>query len=58
MQAPLTFVFAAIHQLALLADGHEAEPTLIQHDQWGQRVDVLKTSEGWRGLKAVAAEEG
>lgn len=48
----------AIHKLALLADGPEAEPTLVQHDQWGQRVDVLQTSEGWRGLKGVAAEEG
>ncbi|KAK4047391.1 hypothetical protein OIV83_005438 [Microbotryomycetes sp. JL201] len=34
------------------------EPTVQQYDQWGQRVDVLKTSEGWRRLKRVAAEEG
>lgn len=34
------------------------EPSLIQYNQWGQRIDTLKTSEGWRGLKKVAAEEG
>ncbi|KAM0786444.1 hypothetical protein ACM66B_001907 [Microbotryomycetes sp. NB124-2] len=35
-----------------------AEPSVQQFDQWGQRVDALKTSEGWRRLKRVAAEEG
>ncbi|GAA5986119.1 hypothetical protein JCM5350_004440 [Sporobolomyces pararoseus] len=34
------------------------EPTLIQYDQWGQRVDLLETSESWRELKKVAIEEG
>ncbi|CAE6414078.1 unnamed protein product [Rhizoctonia solani] len=33
-------------------------PTLIQYDHFGQRVDQLKTSEGWRRLKQVAAQEG
>ena len=34
------------------------EPKLVQYDHWGRRVDRLETSEGWRGLKRVAAEEG
>ncbi|KAI0259816.1 hypothetical protein BC834DRAFT_832928 [Gloeopeniophorella convolvens] len=33
-------------------------PTFTQYNQWGQRVDILHTSEGWRGLKAVCQEEG
>ncbi|KAG5648418.1 hypothetical protein DXG03_004992 [Asterophora parasitica] len=33
-------------------------PTLTQYDQWGRRVDVLETSEGWRDLKAVSQREG
>ncbi|KAJ1300611.1 hypothetical protein OPQ81_002265 [Rhizoctonia solani] len=33
-------------------------PTLIQYDHFGQRIDQLKTSEGWRQLKQVAAKEG
>ncbi|CAL1712945.1 unnamed protein product [Somion occarium] len=36
-----------------------AEPArLVQYNQWGQRVDDLQTSEGWRGLKAALQEEG
>ncbi|CAE6472279.1 unnamed protein product [Rhizoctonia solani] len=33
-------------------------PTLIQYDPFGQRIDQLRTSEGWRRLKQVAAQEG
>ena len=33
-------------------------PTLTQFDQWGRRVDVLHTSEGWRKLKDISQEEG
>ncbi|EED82318.1 predicted protein [Postia placenta Mad-698-R] len=33
-------------------------PRLVQYNQWGQRVDELQTSEGWRGLKALFHEEG
>lgn len=33
-------------------------PNLIQYDQWGRRIDDLQTSEGWRGLKAIAQKEG
>ena len=35
-----------------------AEPKLVQYDHWGQRIDDLQTSEGWRGLKAKMQEEG
>ncbi|KAI0057809.1 acyl-CoA dehydrogenase NM domain-like protein [Artomyces pyxidatus] len=33
-------------------------PYLTQYDQWGKRIDELRTSEGWRGLKAVSHKEG
>ncbi|OSD07275.1 hypothetical protein PYCCODRAFT_1430518 [Trametes coccinea BRFM310] len=33
-------------------------PQLIQYDNWGRRVDDLRTSEGWRGLKDVFHREG
>ncbi|KAJ6631482.1 acyl-CoA dehydrogenase NM domain-like protein [Mycena sp. CBHHK59/15] len=33
-------------------------PTLTQYNAWGERVDVLQTSEGWRALKALAVQEG
>jgi hypothetical protein len=48
----------AVRELARNAERPEMEPTLVQYDQWGRRIDQLLTSEGWRGLKAVAAEEG
>ncbi|KAG5634790.1 hypothetical protein H0H81_000788 [Sphagnurus paluster] len=35
-----------------------APPQLTQYDQWGRRVDLLETSEGWRDLKAVSQREG
>ncbi|KAM0752883.1 acyl-CoA dehydrogenase/oxidase C-terminal [Meredithblackwellia eburnea MCA 4105] len=47
-----------IRALGALADGVDAEPSVTHYDQWGKRVDVLRTSEGWRRLKDVAAEEG
>jgi len=50
----------AIRQLASTIDSSPSsvEPTLTQYDQFGRRVDELKTSEGWRELKKVAVEEG
>ncbi|KAI0632061.1 acyl-CoA dehydrogenase/oxidase [Trametes polyzona] len=33
-------------------------PELIQYDSWGRRVDELRTSEGWRGLKERFQREG
>jgi len=50
----------AIRRLASTIDTlpHSVEPTLTQYDQWGRRVDELKTSEGWRELKKIAVVEG
>lgn len=47
---------AEVTQLGLLAD--QAPPSVTQYDHYGRRVDILHTSEGWRALKRVAAEEG
>ncbi|KAH9852504.1 acyl-CoA dehydrogenase NM domain-like protein [Lenzites betulinus] len=33
-------------------------PTLTQYNEWGQRVDDLRTSEGWRKLEEFALREG
>ncbi|KAJ1031982.1 hypothetical protein NDA13_002359 [Ustilago tritici] len=44
--------------IASTLDGPQHEPTLIQYDAWGQRVDKLATGEGWKRLKAVCASEG
>ena len=33
-------------------------PQLVQYDSWGRRVDELRTSEGWRGLKSIFHREG
>ncbi|EJT97266.1 acyl-CoA dehydrogenase/oxidase C-terminal [Dacryopinax primogenitus] len=41
-----------------LAEGPHNEPRLVQYDHYGRRVDRLETSEGWRKLKDIAAEEG
>ncbi|KAJ7176895.1 acyl-CoA dehydrogenase NM domain-like protein [Mycena filopes] len=34
------------------------EPTLTQYDSWGNRVDNLQVSDGWKVLKAFACKEG
>lgn len=44
--------------IASTLDGSQHEPTLIQYDAWGQRIDKLATGEGWKRLKAVCASEG
>ncbi|KAJ6590072.1 acyl-CoA dehydrogenase NM domain-like protein [Mycena vulgaris] len=33
-------------------------PTLTQYSAWGERIDLLQTSEGWRALKDLAITEG
>ncbi|PWN43525.1 acyl-CoA dehydrogenase NM domain-like protein [Ceraceosorus guamensis] len=33
-------------------------PKLIQYDQWGQRLDKVVTSEGWRAIATWLAERG
>jgi hypothetical protein len=45
-------------EIAATLDGPAHEPTLVQYDAWGRRVDRLSTGEGWRRLKDVAASEG
>ena len=45
-----------MRELALLAD--QTEPSVTQFDQWGKRVDILSTSEGWRKIKDQFAAEG
>lgn len=44
--------------IASTLDTPQHEPTLVQYDAWGQRVDKLVTGEGWKRLKGVAASEG
>jgi hypothetical protein len=48
----------AIRDLASLTDSPNPRPTLTQYDQWGKRVDILHTSEGWRRLKGRKASSG
>ncbi|PWN36238.1 uncharacterized protein FA14DRAFT_155643 [Meira miltonrushii] len=36
--------------LAKLCDRPNQEPRLVQFNEWGQRIDSVETSEGWRGL--------
>ncbi|KAL4251826.1 acyl-CoA dehydrogenase family protein [Abortiporus biennis] len=40
------------------ASARAEEPKVVQYNQWGQRVDDLQTSEGWRALKSIMQEEG
>ncbi|KAI0648104.1 acyl-CoA dehydrogenase/oxidase [Trametes meyenii] len=47
-------VLTTLRDLSKLA----TPPQLIQYDSWGRRVDDLRTSEGWRGLKDVYHREG
>lgn len=45
----------------MLKWAEEAESQLPQHipfDPWGRRIDEIKTSQGWKQLEKVAAEEG
>ncbi|KAF8645147.1 hypothetical protein AX16_007975 [Volvariella volvacea WC 439] len=55
----LRFGGEVITSIRALGEGNRvAAPRLIQYDQWGRRVDILETSEGWRDLKKVAQREG
>ena len=44
--------------LALDIAAEAAPPRLVQYDPWGRRVDDIVTSEAWRELDRIAAEEG
>lgn len=41
--------------------GLEAEaqlPVLVNYSPWGERIDEIRVSQGWKNLEKVAAEEG
>jgi hypothetical protein len=33
-------------------------PRLEQYDAWGKRIDRLVTSDAWKRMKVISAEEG
>ena len=43
---------------AALLNRPGAEPLLLQYDEWGRRVDEVRTSEGWRAIATWFAERG
>jgi len=49
----------AVGDLLALSDAAEAAPPRhVPYDAWGRRVDRIETSDAWRALDRVAAEEG
>ena len=49
----------AAGDLLLMSQAAESEPPrLVQYDPWGRRVDRIETSQAWKDLDRVAAEEG
>lgn len=44
--------------LARLCERPGAKPRLVQFDEWGRRVDLVETNEGWRGLLEWQARHG
>lgn len=44
--------------LAFSDDAEANHPTLVSHDPWGNRIDEIETSLGWKELDKVSAEEG
>lgn len=49
---------AATDLLALDAAAEASPPRLVSYDAWGRRIDEIVTSEAWRDLDRIAAEEG
>jgi alkylation response protein AidB-like acyl-CoA dehydrogenase len=49
---------AVTELLGLDVAAETAPPRLIQYDPWGRRVDDIVTSDAWRALDRIAAEEG
>jgi alkylation response protein AidB-like acyl-CoA dehydrogenase len=49
---------AAGEWLALDAAAEANPPRHVPYDAWGRRVDLIETSEAWRALDRIAAEEG
>ncbi|MFN8671812.1 MAG: acyl-CoA dehydrogenase family protein [Candidatus Sericytochromatia bacterium] len=44
--------------LAMSIDAEENTPKLVQYSPWGKRIDEIKTTQGWKDLDKVSAEEG
>ena len=49
---------AAAEWLALDAAAEANPPRHVPYDPWGRRIDVIETSDAWRELDRIAAEEG
>ena len=49
---------AANEWLALDAAAEANPPHHVPYDPWGRRVDIIETSDAWRALDRIAAEEG
>jgi putative acyl-CoA dehydrogenase len=49
---------AATDLLALDAAAEADPPRHVPYDPWGKRVDAIETSEAWKALDRIAAEEG
>jgi len=48
-----------VGDIARLGDAAEAQPPVhVPFDAWGRRVDRIDTSDAWRALDRVSAEEG
>jgi putative acyl-CoA dehydrogenase len=49
----------AVTEWLALADAAEANPPRhVPFDPWGRRIDAIETSDAWRALDRIAAEEG
>jgi putative acyl-CoA dehydrogenase len=44
--------------LEMAIDAESNLPQLIQFDAWGNRIDQIKVSKGWKDLESVSAQEG
>lgn len=49
---------AAGEWLALDAAAEANPPRHVPYDPWGRRIDTIETSDAWRALDRIAAEEG
>jgi len=49
---------AATDLLALDAAAEANPPRHVPYDPWGRRIDAIETSDAWRALDRIAAEEG
>jgi putative acyl-CoA dehydrogenase len=49
---------ASGEMLTWAADAEAHNPRHIPYDPWGRRIDEIETSNGWKMLERVAAEEG